>query len=217
MPYGILEESGETRRVAVSHSNGYHLVVRVAKPEHLLRGMKPFYFNLFKDDEEDSDAMTHLTYDVPIDSVKELKHKVKKEGKRNGVPSSIYNYLRARAEHQIGVGKDFDEPHEYFHRTETDSEKKMREKLDVIYDDISAVTMKEKNKIMLTEMAKQFGLPVRLPPGIPDYSAIDRKLTVEEVLDDIANRRMVMQSCPLGNSPQAVEEAVDLIALFEGK
>jgi len=204
MPYGILEESGETRRVGIAEFGDFILELRVARPEYLLEGdSSPFYFNIAKKDEEEVDSYVYVTpYDgVPVRDVKDFKNKVKKHGKRAGVPSAAFNSMRASIElNDIGRWKDFEDPHQYFVRSETKKQKAERELLDGMYEAIKNdhpdATYEEMNRALLSTLAEKANLPTRVLPGRPDYSKMDRKLTMDEIRDDMENRGIMKMTSP---------------------
>jgi len=216
MAYGILEESGETRRVGIAEFGDFTLELRVARPEYLLEGMtSPFYFNIFKNDAEDEEFMEGLTpYDgVPVRDVEDFRNKVKKHGKRLGIPSVAFNALRADIElNSIGIGKDFDDPHDYFIRTETKKQKSERETLDGLYESIKKecpdAAYQEINAHVLSELATEAGLPTCTLPGLPDYSKIDRKLTMDEIRDDMENRKIMAMTSPFGSNPHMIDHMI---------
>lgn len=52
----------------------------------------------------------------------------------------------------------------------------------------TSLTIQEKNKLLLQEMAKLAKLPEDLPSHFPSYLDLNRRLLAEEVLDDLENR-----------------------------
>lgn len=213
MSYGILHESGETRRVGNAVSGDYSLEIRVARPEYLLDDMKPFYFNLFKKDEDYKKDWIYLTHDIQVDNLKDFKRKVKKYGKKHKIPSVIFNSLRSSIElNNIGLGKDFDEPHEYFLRTETPKQKQDRKIVDELYKlaekELGAdAAWPEKNKYILERIAEELNLPLVLPHQVPDYRKLERKLTADEIRDDRENREILVMTSPVGSDPDKIDES----------
>ncbi len=57
-----------------------------------------------------------------------------------------------------------------------------------------------RNRLLLETIAEEFGLPLQIFPDYPDYTTETRRLTAAEVMDDIENRRNVLESF-MGRSP----------------
>lgn len=220
IPYGYLAECGETRFIGEAVSGDYMLEVNVLRPEAVActaetfdgipEDIPPFYFSLFKRDEEEKDeAWTYLEHGIPIKNVEDFKKKIKKYGKKNGIPSVTYNHLKSDFElNVLGLGNDFEIANSYFLKTKV--ERNEQQFVDGLYEYARKrlgpnASYQEMNKYILKTIATERMLPKEVLPQMDVYSTSNRKLTMADIRDDMDTRRLMLISSPFGSDVDTID------------